>query len=104
LTTTKEISGSDARFTWASTDFLLENEIIPFQNMPMWIVPKRTAIMMGSNARAKDAGLTLQPIADTIRDTLPYAQEMAADIDEETQPFGISRARERELLAAWSSK
>jgi hypothetical protein len=43
-----------------------------------------------------------RPLQDTIRDTLPSAQEMAAEKMNEDQPFGISRERERELLEEWS--
>jgi hypothetical protein len=58
--------------------------------------------MMANTGRAQETGLVHRPLQDTIRDTLPSAQEMAAEKMNEDQPFGISRERERELLEEWS--
>jgi hypothetical protein len=59
--------------------------------------------MMANTGRAQERGLVHRPLEDTIRDTLPFAQKMAAEIDAD-QPFGISRERERELLTAWKEQ
>ena len=54
-----------------------------------------------STGKAEAAGLTYRPFAETVRDTLAWAQ---ADPERSTSPnWGLSPEREQELLDAWLS-
>lgn len=83
--------------TWASEEFLADNEVGPWMAMPLWI--PRGGRGMVDNARAIAKGLRFRPIADTVRDTLRWAKDERGD-----RPFaqtGLPAARETELLAKW---
>jgi 2'-hydroxyisoflavone reductase len=104
LDTCKVISGSDASFTWVTGEFLLNNKVAPWTDMPLWIPikqPEFAGFFAVSGERALEAGLNYRPIVDTIQDTLiwvksrPEGPEMKA---------GISRERERQLLKLWKDK
>jgi 2'-hydroxyisoflavone reductase len=57
-----------------------------------------------SNRRALDTGLKFRPLADTVRDALAwFAQARPADYDF-TKGYGLTRDREKTLLAAWKAR
>jgi len=86
-------------FVWVDGDFLLENEVRPYTQMPLWIPGDGRGRV--ANERAIDKGLTFRPIADTIRDTLRWVREERGD-----RPWrnGLAAEREKELLAKWRSR
>lgn len=82
---------------WASEEFLAENKVGPWMQMPLWIPRDGRSVV--ANQRAIDKGLRFRPVGDTVRDTLQWAQTERGD-----KPFqgtGLPEARERELLAKW---
>jgi 2'-hydroxyisoflavone reductase len=63
-------SCSDARLVWVSEDFLEENGVESFTELPLW-VPREYGAMLAVNCgRAIAAGLTFRPVSETIRDVL----------------------------------
>ena len=85
-----------ASLTWASEEFLAENKVKPWSEMPLWIPREGRSVV--ANARAIEKGMQFRPIGDTVRDTLQWARTERGD-----KPFrtGIPAARETELLAKW---
>ena len=100
LETCKQVSGSDAKFTWVDASFLLENEIQPFTDLPLWIpAPETAGLHLAGIQKALDAGLIHTPLEDTIRNILEWERSRE---DEVTN--GLSRERESELLKKWHEK
>ena len=93
----RDAAGSDARFTWASEEFLLEAGVEPWQDLPFWVTGDLAGILAADVGRAVGAGLTFRPLADTVRDTL-------AGDEPGTTEAGIPREREAELLRAWRAR
>ncbi|MEZ6037680.1 MAG: NAD-dependent epimerase/dehydratase family protein [Planctomycetota bacterium] len=86
--------------TWASEEFLQQNEVRPYMEMPLWIPREGRSMVQNQKAMAK--GLTFRPIADTVRDTLAWARTERGD-----KPFtrtGLRTEREQELLKAWHER
>jgi 2'-hydroxyisoflavone reductase len=96
----KRVSGSDAAFTWVPAEFLAEHEVQPWLHMPAWAPTggQMGALLQTDVSRAVAAGLTFRPLADTIRDTLAWAETFPADHEWRA---GLPREKEREVLAAW---
>ncbi len=101
LAATREATGGDARFTWVPDAFLEAQGVGAWMELPLW-VPETDPTMAGFSqvdcGRARAAGLTFRPLADTVRDTLAW--------DRTRDPAGPRRAgldpaREQEVLAAW---
>lgn len=86
-------------FTWVADDFLLQHGVTPWQEMGCW-TPK-AANGHASNARARAAGATFRPIAETIRDTAAWVQQGRG-----SGPWaaGMTADRELELLAKWKAR
>ncbi|MHC4128736.1 MAG: NAD-dependent epimerase/dehydratase family protein [Planctomycetota bacterium] len=101
----KAVTGGDARFTWVNADFLEEQGIQPWSDMPLWIPPRQgyEGFHRVNIDKAIEAGLRFRPLAETVRDTLEWYHAWPPE-----KPFpwrgGISAEREAEVLAAWHGR
>jgi 2'-hydroxyisoflavone reductase len=85
-------TGTDATFTWVASERLLAEEVGPWMELPLWLpIPEYAGIQRASVERARAAGLTYRPLADTIKATLADAEPVDG--------VGLTPERERELLA-----
>lgn len=104
LETSRSISGSDARFTWVSEAFLLENKVEPWKDMPLYL-PESDPAYAGADQisiqKALQAGLTFRSMEDTIRSTLSWAKSRPAD---HAWRAGLASEREAELLQKAASQ
>ncbi len=93
----RQAAASDARFTWVSEAFLLQNGVQPWSEVPLWIAETgpEGGLVETSIEKAVRAGLTFRPTLETIRDTLAWAQSRPAD---HRWRAGLSRERETQLL------
>ncbi|MEP7380397.1 MAG: NAD-dependent epimerase/dehydratase family protein [Gemmatimonadota bacterium] len=96
---------TDAHLTFVDADFLAEQKVRAWSDMPVWIPPhgETAGFMRRSIARALAAGLTFRPLADTARDTLAYYHGQPADRQAALRA-GMEPAREKEILALWHAR
>jgi nucleoside-diphosphate-sugar epimerase len=93
LDTCRDVSGSDATFTWVTDALLAEHEVGEWMELPLWLHdPGLSGMLDADVSRAVEAGLTFRPLTDTVRETL----ELAETVD----GVGLTPGREAELLAA----
>jgi 2'-hydroxyisoflavone reductase len=95
LETCRAVSGNDSRFVWVDEEFLIEQEVGQWMELPMWLY-EDVGINATDASRAIGAGLTYRPLAETIRGTLEHA--------ETTQQAGLDPSREAELIEAWKAR
>lgn len=96
----REVAANDARFTWASEEFLLAQEVAPFTELPLWL-PQEVANLSAVNlSKAISAGLTFRPLEVTIRETL----EWNATRPPYEPRAGMKPEREQALLEAWHAR
>jgi 2'-hydroxyisoflavone reductase len=91
----RTVSGSAARFIWASEKFLLDQKVGAWSEMPLWIPEDYNGIFLVNNDKAITAGLTFRSLSDTIKDTLNWDATRPPNIEPRA---GLNPARERELL------
>lgn len=91
-------SGAPAQPIWVSADFIAQQEIVPFIELPLWVPPDMPGLLTVDCRRAIQTGLHFRPVVETVADTLTWFLDQRTD-----QPLraGLDPARERELLAAW---
>lgn len=96
----KAESGSDAVFTWLPAEFLEQQGIQAWQDLPAWVpdAGEYRGFSRVDCRRAFAAGLTFRPLRDTIHDTRAWASTFAPDHQWQA---GLSRERERAALDAW---
>lgn len=97
-------TGSDARLAWVDEGFLLSSGVAPMEDLPFWY-PEGDPQMIGAFhtdvSRALAEGLTFRPLAETVRDTVEWDRGLPEEVKGRV---GLSRERERELLAAWHAR
>ncbi len=96
LETARDAAAAGTRFTWVPPGFLNAWGDEVQQWFPMW-EPQYPGAHTYDAAKAVAAGLRCRPFYQTVADTLAWDHERG-------QPAlraGLSRAKERELLAAW---
>jgi len=93
---------SNTKFTWIAADFLKQQKIEAWSDMPVWAGDElglaRTNI---SHALAK--GLTFHPLTETARDTLAWFKSQPKDRKSKMRA-GITPEREAEVLTAWHNQ
>jgi 2'-hydroxyisoflavone reductase len=104
-------AGSGARLVWVDEEFLLAQGVTPWTEMPVWIPAAENSASECDSSRARRAGLTFRPLADTVRDTLAFFTAAAADpvvsarIERgRKMPTGMAPEREAELLRAYRAR
>jgi 2'-hydroxyisoflavone reductase len=101
----RDVTGSQATFTWVDGDFLLARDVKAFSDLPMWQPPKgaTAGFMRMSVKRAFAAGLTCRPLKTTVSDLLAWCRQQPADRVAKMRP-GLTAERERALLEAWKAR
>jgi 2'-hydroxyisoflavone reductase len=93
------------RLVWVSTDFLNEQRIRGWSDMPVWVppAPDNAGFSRVSMQRALNAGLTFRPLAETAQATLEWFRAQPADVQPRLAgPF--TAERESAALQAWRAR
>ena len=101
----KKATKSNAQFTWVNADFLAEQKVRPWSDMPVWIPPRGEEVGFSSISiqKALDKGLTFRPLADTTQATLEWFKKQPAERQAKLYA-GLTAEREAAVLAAWHAK
>ncbi len=102
LDETKAALKSDAKFTWVREEFLTEQKVQPWSDMPVW-TGKESGLARAKIDRALSKGLTCRPLAETARDTLAWFKSQPQDRQAKLRA-GLAPEREAEVLTAWKKK
>jgi 2'-hydroxyisoflavone reductase len=100
----KIVSGSNSSFTWVSENFLMQEKVVPWSEMPLWMpegAPHLKGFMFLNCNKAVDAGLSFHPLNDTIKDTLTWHETNRPN---EVLKAGIDPEKEQGLLRKWHSE
>lgn len=93
-------TGSTARLTWVSDDFLLQHGVRQWTEVPLWRTPPGTW-SVDSN-RAAGAGLSCRPLRETVVDTWAWLSDSQGPRAYDRQArHGLSAEKEALLLADW---
>ncbi|MBL8090958.1 MAG: SDR family oxidoreductase [Anaerolineales bacterium] len=97
LDTCKLVSGSDAKFKWANLEFIKQNNIAPWSDLPAYLpdVGENVGFSKVDISKAINAGLKFSPISNTVKDTLTWINELPNDYE---MKAGLKPEREKELL------
>jgi 2'-hydroxyisoflavone reductase len=78
----------------------------PWTDLPLWLAPSQNPEFAGFLAvdvsKAIEAGLTYRPLQQTAQAALDHPDPPPTSFGAGVTPAGISRERERELLAAYA--
>ncbi|RDG37884.1 NAD-dependent epimerase/dehydratase family protein [Streptomyces corynorhini] len=103
------VTGAGARPVWADEDFLMDQGVGPWTELPFWALeqPAMAGAWEASPAKAVAAGLRCRPLAETVADTWEWLRERGPSETPYRQgdiPLGIDPDKEREVLRIWQAK
>ncbi len=95
-----EATGSDAELVWVDEADLEAAGAQPWTQLPCW-VPEQgelAGVMAGDASRARDAGLVVRPVEETVADTWAWVQEAGVPKGRPGMEPGLPEELERALL------
>jgi nucleoside-diphosphate-sugar epimerase len=94
--------GASCKFTWADRAFLEKRDVRRWsgpRSLPLWLpLPDFAGFNTRDTTPARDAGLTLRALTDTVRDTFGWLRATNGPVT------GLTADEEREVLAAWHAR
>ena len=94
-------SGSDASFTWVDEEFLKQEEVAAWSELPLWLpesADNLKGFMFINSNKALKTGLEFRSLASTVQDTLSWHREAGVA---EPLKAGLSAEKEESLLRKW---
>ena len=98
----KDAEKSNATFTFVPNDFLKQQKVEAWSDMPVW-AGDELGLSRTKIDRALSKGLTFRPLADTARDTLAWFKSLPSERQAKMKA-GLTPEREAEVLAAWEKR
>jgi len=98
----KSAEKSNATFTFVPYDFLKQQKVEAWSDMPVW-AGDELGLSRTKIDRALSKGLTFRPLGDTARDTLAWFKSLPQERQSKMRA-GLTSERESEALAAWKKK
>lgn len=98
-TCSQAAEGRGAVVIHADEEFLLDHEIQPWNDLPLWLPTSHAGMSQINVDKAVRDGLTFRALSDTVRATLAWYK--TARGLETPLKAGIAPEREGEILAAW---
>src|SRR6266508_1216935 len=95
----KDALHSNAKFTWLPAEFLQQQKVEAWSDMPVW-AGDELGLARTKIDRALAKGLTFRPLAETARDTLTCFKSLPQERRSKLHA-GLTPEREAEVLAAW---
>jgi 2'-hydroxyisoflavone reductase len=93
---------SSATFAWVPPDFLKQQKVEAWSDMPVWTGEESGMAQTNIN-RALSKDLTFRPLAETARDALAWFKSQPQDRQSKLRA-GLTPEREAEVLAAWHNQ
>lgn len=105
MTACHAATGSDATFTYVDSDWLDEQGVAYWTELPLWIpASKGPSVFASQTAEVEAAGLTWRPLLDTVTDTWAWQQTVDGGWRPGGATPGLAPGREAELLAAFRAR
>jgi 2'-hydroxyisoflavone reductase len=93
---------SDALFTWVSEEFLMQEQVAAWSELPLWLpeeaAPHMRGFMFVTCEKAIASGLKFRPLTETFADTLAWCRTVGSS---EPLLAGLDRDKENALLRKW---
>jgi len=99
----QEVAGVPAEPVWVDSEFLLEQDVVPWRDIPLWRRGghHQKGFMRIDSTKAIKEGLTYRPLRESIRDVLDFARSRGDDYE---WTAGLDPDKEKEILEKWEKE
>ncbi|AYG79953.1 hypothetical protein DWB77_02072 [Streptomyces hundungensis] len=98
-----EVIGAEATLEWVDEDWLLDQGVKQWTELPLWRTYPGTWTVSG--VRAQEAGLRCRPLSETVADTWAWLSSGETAVENERAAhIGLSEEKEATLLTAWDAR
>lgn len=105
LETCRVTTSSDAKFTWVPPEFVVEQGIEQWTEMPIWLEPGSHGMYSIDTSCAARAGLTCRPISETVADTWAWLQSGGQTrLPAGRSAHGLDPEKEKAALTTWANQ
>ncbi|KJK46363.1 NAD-dependent epimerase [Lentzea aerocolonigenes] len=94
-----DVTKSAAAVSWADEEFLVQQGVRQWEELPLWRTYAGAWDVDATNARAH--GLVTRPLEETVRDTWQWLNTGHMIEHERAAELGIAPEREQQILRAW---
>lgn len=94
-----KVAGKQVNVEWVSEKFILEENIAPWTEIPLWVPESEQGVNNVNISKAIKEGLKFRPLEETLKDTLEFDMTRK---DYELRS-GLKPEKEIELLDKWKS-
>lgn len=100
----RAVTSAETSFTWVDTDWLLERDVRPYSDLPVWMPARGRNLGFARFDLTPEvqAGLTFRPLAVTTADTLAWWAAQPAE--RQVLKTGLSAEEEAALLREWKNR
>ena len=106
----REVTASDAELVWVDGAFLVDHEVAPWTELPIWLPEDDEAYALHTCdvTRALAWGLPTRPLRETVADAWTWVQRVDAGLETPAPApragTGLDPAKEAAVLAAWDAR
>ena len=99
LSMAKDHLDSDAQLIWVAEEFLAEQKVYSFSDLPLWApLSEDRGFMQISNQKLIDTGFKLTPIVETLDQVMTWHRDQGSpEIDFGSEAVGVGLAKFREI-------
>ncbi|MBV9592571.1 MAG: NAD-dependent epimerase/dehydratase family protein [Actinobacteria bacterium] len=98
----REVTGSDARFIYVDSDWLVARPVAPWTQLPLW-APGAPGVFRPDPGAAEAAGLRWRPLSETVTQTWAWQRALAGGWQPTAATPGLDPLVEHQLLAEWAA-
>ncbi len=101
----REVTGSDADFTWVDDEWLAAQDVDAWTEIPLWVAPNEgPSVFAHDTTAAAAAGMRWRPLRETVAASWAWQRSVEGGWKPAEMTPGLDAAKEARLLQAWHAR
>ncbi len=101
----REVTGSDATFTWVDDEWLGAQDVNAWTEIPLWVPPAESpSVFAHDTTAAAAAGMRWRPLQETVAGSWAWQQSVPGGWKHADMTPGLDPEKEADLLQSWHAR